>query len=352
MPSLDMTSLTFPSHFLHHEDIVTGETRVFGRREVTQDEIIAFARTYDPQPMHLDEAAAKATIAGGLCASGFHTCAILMRMMCDGLILTSASLGSPGVDEMRWLKPVRPGDTLTGRVTWLEKRVLASRPGVGISKSFFELLNANGDVVATLQSNQMLALRNAAAVPAALPATARPKAAEPLKSLWDSPEAPAPSRTANFFEDRVAGEIADLGQHTFTKGDIIAFARAFDPQPFHLDEEAGRRSLFGGLSASGWHTASIFVRKLVDWRQAVETEIRAAGGRVAVWGPSPGFKDCRWLKPVLAGDTINFRNRTSALIPSKSRPDRGLVVAENQGRNQNGEIVFLITTQVLAERRT
>ena len=350
-----MTSMTFPSHFVHHEDIITGATRAFGRYEITKEQIFAFARTFDPQPMHLDEVAARASIAGGLCASGFHTCAILMRMMCDGVILTSASLGSPGVDEVRWLKPVRPGDVLSVRGTWGEKRVSASRPHVGISKSLFELLNADGDVVATLRSNQMLALRNPPKVaPPASGAAAPPKAVQRVASLWDEPaaSAPQPSRTSNYFEDRTVGELADLGQHTFERDDIIAFARAFDPQLFHLDEEVGRRSLFGGLSASGWHTASVFVRKLIDWRQAVEAEIRGAGGSVAAWGPSPGFKDCRWLKPVLAGDTISFRNQTSALIPLKSRPDRGLVVAENQGRNQKGEIVFLITTQVLAERST
>ena len=193
-----MTSMTFPSHFQHHEDIVTGATHVFGRYEVTKEQIFAFARTYDPQPMHLDEVAARASIAGGLCASGFHTCAVLMRMMCDGVILTSASLGSPGVDEMRWLKPVRPGDVLSVRGTWGEKRVSASRPHVGISKSLFELLNADGDVVATLRSNQMLALRHPPTVgPPLLGPAAPPKTVQRIASLWDEPaaSAPQPSRT-------------------------------------------------------------------------------------------------------------------------------------------------------------
>jgi acyl dehydratase len=347
-----MTTLQFPSHFLHFEDLVIGETRPFGMRRVSQEEIVRFAQSFDPQPMHLDDEAARNTIVGGLCASGFHTCAMFMRMMCDGYLLQSASLGSPGVDEVRWLKPVRPGDTLTGRFTPLEKRVLASRPGVGISKMTFDLLNADGQPVLTMLTNQLMALRQPGAPVAPVRGTDKAPAKAAIPSLWDAVDAPVASRTANFFEDRMIGEIAELGQHTFGKDEIIDFAREFDPQPFHLDEEAGRKSLFGGLSASGWHTASILIRQIVAYRQAVEAEMRAAGLPIAVWGPSPGFKDCRWLKPVMAGDTISYRNRTSGLIPSKSKPERGLLVSESQGRNQHGDVVFLITNQVLVQRKT
>ena len=113
---------------------------------MTKEEIIAFARAYDPQPCILDEAAAKATIVGGLCASGFHTCAMMMRMICDGLLNRVASLGSPGVDEVRWIKPVRPGDVLSARYSAQEKRDLASRPDVGIAKVLVELVDDEGEV--------------------------------------------------------------------------------------------------------------------------------------------------------------------------------------------------------------
>jgi acyl dehydratase len=345
-----MALLKFPDHYLHHEDLIVGATRTFGSRLITKDEIIAYARQFDPQPMHLDEAAAQNSLVGGLCASGFHTCSLLMRILCDDMILTSASLGSPGVDEVRWLKPVRPGDVLSARATCTEKRASASRPDVGLSKITFELLNARGEVVAVWMSNQITAMRDPPASPSVPPATdktARPK----LASLWDVTDAPAPSAIANFFEDRVIGEMTDLGSHTFGRDEIIDFARQFDPQPFHLDEEAGRKSLFGGLSASGWHTASVYVRKVVDARQAIEHSISKAFGTLAEWGPSPGFKNCLWFKPVLVGDTISFRSRTTALVPSKSRPDRGLVVSESQGRNQKGEIAFAITGQVFVQRR-
>src|SRR5262245_52420604 len=107
---------------LHHEDIEVGKPLMLGGTTVTKEAIVGFARTYDPQPIHLDEEAAKASLVGGLCASGYHTCAIMMRLLVDGLLGNAASLGSPGVDEVRWLKPVRPGTEVRLRFTPIEKR--------------------------------------------------------------------------------------------------------------------------------------------------------------------------------------------------------------------------------------
>ena len=95
---------------LYWEDLEVGRVEHFGHYEVTKEEIIEFASTYDPQAMHLDEEAAKHTVAGGLCASGFHTCAMLMRMLCDGFLVESNSMGSPGIETLKWRRPVRPGD--------------------------------------------------------------------------------------------------------------------------------------------------------------------------------------------------------------------------------------------------
>lgn len=143
------------------EDFEVGRTVAFGRHVVSKDEIIDFAREFDPQPVHLDEEVAKTTLAKGLCASGFHTCGMLMRMMCDSFVNQSSSLGSPGVDEVKWMKPVRPGDVLTGRYTVLDKRVTRSRPDVGVCKMRLEALNGDGDVVMSWVSAQFLRLRDA-----------------------------------------------------------------------------------------------------------------------------------------------------------------------------------------------
>lgn len=140
---------------LAFEDFMVGETVHLGSRTIDRDEIIAFAREFDPQPMHLDEQAARQTLLGGLCASGWHSCALLMRMICDAYLAESPGLGSPGLDEVRWLKPVFPGDTLTAKMTCREKRTSNSRPGVGICRLFYEMENQTGDCVMTWMCVQM-----------------------------------------------------------------------------------------------------------------------------------------------------------------------------------------------------
>jgi acyl dehydratase len=136
----------------YFEDFRVGEVLALGSRTVSEAEIIAFARQFDPQPFHTDPEQAEASVFGGLIASGWHTVALYMRLLCDGFIATVAvSLGSPGVDKIEWLKPVRPGDTLTGRVTILELIPSKSRPDRGTIRSLGELLNQQGEVVMTLR---------------------------------------------------------------------------------------------------------------------------------------------------------------------------------------------------------
>jgi acyl dehydratase len=147
----------------HWEDFPVGQVRAFGAMPVTRDAVLAFAGQFDPQPFHLDEEAAKASLFGGLSASGWHTCAMAMRMMCDAYLLDSASLGSPGIDHLKWLKPVYPGDTLGVRLTVLESRPMASRPGVGLIRSQWEVHNQHGDVVLTMQGWGMFRRRTPAA---------------------------------------------------------------------------------------------------------------------------------------------------------------------------------------------
>jgi acyl dehydratase len=153
---------TTPVHgepLLYWEDFREGEVREFGSTVVKQDDIVRFAAEFDPQPFHLDEAAARASMFGGLVASGWHTAAMTMRMMCDGYLHRAASLGSPGVEQLKWLLPVRPGDELRVRFTVLEARPLRSRPGVGLVKSRHEVLNQAGQVVMEMQACGMFGMR-------------------------------------------------------------------------------------------------------------------------------------------------------------------------------------------------
>lgn len=144
---------------LHYEDFTPGAVSLYGPRLVTREEIVAFAAEFDPQPMHLDEAAASGTILGGLGASGWHSCCLLMRMIADGFVLDSHSMGAPGVDEVRWLKPLRPGTQIHVRATVLDKRVSHSRPQMGFVKFLYEVLNEQDEVLSTLTSSLMIGRR-------------------------------------------------------------------------------------------------------------------------------------------------------------------------------------------------
>ena len=130
-----------------YEDFTEGLEIDLGQYDVTTDEVIEFAREFDPQPFHLDEEAAKATMLGGLSASGWHTCSMMMRMMADGYLLDSTSQGSPGVDFVKWKRPVRPGDTLHGKAKVLSARLSAKRPTLGIIKIATDLCNQNQETV-------------------------------------------------------------------------------------------------------------------------------------------------------------------------------------------------------------
>lgn len=145
----------------YYEDLDVGLVSRFGAYEVTREEVIEFAGKYDPQPFHLDDAAAAATYFGRLSASGWHTGAMAMAMMVANMKANpQAGLGSPGIDELRWIKPVYPGDTLSCQTEILEKRRSASRPEMGIFKSRISVFNQHDEVVMTMVSNGLVATRN------------------------------------------------------------------------------------------------------------------------------------------------------------------------------------------------
>ena len=140
------------SDLIYFEDVEVGSTERFGRYEVTRDEIVAYAREFDPQPFHLDEEAGRRSQFGGLIASGWHTGAMLIRMLCEHAIPGTASTGAIGFDDLKWLKPVRPGDVLSVETTVREKTVSRSRRDIGTVKIESRVLNQAGDAVMTLTS--------------------------------------------------------------------------------------------------------------------------------------------------------------------------------------------------------
>ena len=155
----------------------------------------------------------------------------------------------------------------------------------------------------------------------------------------------------SYLEDIKVGVNRELGSFTFTAQAIKDFARQFDPQPFHLDEEAGRASLFGGLAASGWHLTAVFMKLLIANAQREQAAAKARGEDIAPGGPSPGFKNMRWLKPVLAGDTLTYFTEVKATRLSASRPQWGIMEGEITAYNQRGELVFSFENAAFMPRR-
>ena len=147
---------------VYWEDLQPGQVLDLGSITPTREEIIAFATQFDPQPFHLDDEAAKASVFGGLCASGWHTCAMAMRLMVTNFLQTAASLGSPGLENVKWVKPVFPGDTLRLQHHILESRPMRSRPDVGLVRTHWEMFNQHGDQVLHMEGWGMFRRRHPA----------------------------------------------------------------------------------------------------------------------------------------------------------------------------------------------
>ncbi|MEP3048267.1 MAG: MaoC family dehydratase [Roseibium sp.] len=156
---------------------------------------------------------------------------------------------------------------------------------------------------------------------------------------------------AKFFEDSEIGDNLALGTYTFRAEDIIAFAQKYDPQPFHLSEEAAARTHFGRLCASGWHTAAVFMKLFVATSNRLRDEAIKKGETPGKLGPSPGFEDLKWIKPVFAGDTLSYQWVTTGKTESRSRPEWGLLNFDILAHNQDNVLVFSLKGTVFAERR-
>ena len=157
---------------------------------------------------------------------------------------------------------------------------------------------------------------------------------------------------ALFLDDLAVGQRFFSGSHTIDEAQIKAFAAQFDPQPFHIDEAAAAQSHFGALCASGWHTASVWMRLRILYAQREDAERIARGEPNATLGPSPGFREMKWLKPVYAGDTIRYASEVADKRLSQSRPRWGLIQVYNTGTNQKGELVLSFKSSAFVERRS
>ena len=321
------------------EDIEVGTTVRSGSIRLTRDAIIAFATEYDPQPFHLDEQVADASILGGLSASGWQTTALGMRLFYDCLVKDAASMGSPGFDEVRWSRPVRPDDDLSLLITVKAKRESASKPDRGFVEFELDMRNGADETVMIQRGPVIVQKRGAVQKGAPVPFEIATPSPEPAPPDAD------PSLTA-MFDDVVIGHESELGTQVFTPEVITAFASLYDPQYFHLDAEAAKLSHFGGLIASGWQTAAFWMKHYIAARDRSAAARAALGLPVAVGGPSPGFTSIKWLRPVHAGQAVTYRLK----ITDKRKIMRegwSLVMTENTGHLADGTIVFSFQGRML-----
>ncbi len=157
---MDVSLQNIPPEKRFLEDYTEGSVYEFGSTKVREEEIIEFARKYDPQPFHVDPDTARATNFGGVVASGWHTAAMAMRLLVENYLPRGSALGSPGVDQLRWLRPVRPGDNLSVRVTIIEARPSKSKPDRGLLRSFVEVMNQRREVVTSWRGMLVLLRRD------------------------------------------------------------------------------------------------------------------------------------------------------------------------------------------------
>ena len=148
-----------------------------------------------------------------------------------------------------------------------------------------------------------------------------------------------------YWEDVRIGGRRDLGTYTFTEEEIVRFAKKYDPQPFHVDPDAAKKSIFGGLIASGWHTAAIWMKLAIADRE------KSAAPPLLRAGVSPGYEDMRWLKPVRPGMTLKFSSEICGKVELRSRTDMGIVLTRNEARDDKGTLVFHFTGKGFVQRR-
>ncbi|NEU10887.1 MaoC family dehydratase [Methylobacterium sp. BTF04] len=320
------------------EDFTPGAVIEGGPITVTRDEIVAFAAEFDPQPFHLDEAAAEASFVGRLIGSGWQSAGFGMRMVQKHVFRGATSMGSPGILHLRWARPVFPGDTLRITVKVDSCRASNTKPDRGFVRFDLKMRNGRDETVMTQAFTVMLARRGIVPLPPRVLTLAKP---DPVIEGTDA-------ERIEFLKDAPLGARRDLGSHVFTPEAIIAFAKAYDPQVFHLDAEAARRTQFGALCASGWHTAAVWMKRLHITRER-DLAFTGLSGPTPKLGPSPGFRDMRWLVPVYAGDTIRYACSLTEARRTASRPGWGLANHHNTGINQHGVTVFEFTGSVFIE---
>ena len=322
---------------LFWEDFAVGQVMTFGQCKISREDILGFARHYDPQPFHIDEQAARLTMLKGLAASGWHVCTIFMRMLHDGLLSRCRFAGLYAIEEIKWRVPVRPGDQLSGRVVCLDTQPHSGRPGRGLCTFFCESISAHGHPVMSWRLQLEFARRDGAADNSTTP--------ESEARSSTAPRLPG-DHGIKFFEDACRGDEIMLGSYEFSPDKIVRFNETYTRQPIHPDATPGR------LSASGWHVTAIWMKQLVRYYMREAQKSRAVGRPVPLLGPSLGIKRLQWHSPVYADDVLTFSCWVERKINAVSKPGWGLLVVGADALNANNQCVTSFFSQLFLERRS
>jgi len=335
---------------IHWEDFKTGEATQFGRREVLSEDATRFGLEFDPHPVHLDETLASRMVTKGLVSSDWHSCAMLMRMLCDDYLYRTAGAGAPGLEHVKWFNWVRPGDILHAQRIPLSMRPSRSRPRIGIVRMLIDVFNQRDELVLSWLPVQLVDRR--------YPDDPFPseKTTSEIMNNHSSIRLP-PGELRGGIEafdlDERKAEVTyisedwgELGRYRFTKDDMLSFATRYNPQYFHADEERASLSLYGGLIASGWHNASIWNRLKVQRAMAqclLDERLEVVGSSVAVL-------NMKWPMPVRPDDEISYQSRVTSRRLYPEFPDWLIEVSENEGHNQQGKTVLSLTHEAWVRR--
>ena len=333
------------------EDLEVGETFEFGPYEMSAERTVGFARRFDPQPMHLDLAGGRVSPLGGLSASGWHTAAVLMRLAYDSWIRNVQGMGSPGIDKTEWPRALMAGKTVRGNGRVLAKRASRTRPHIGLVQVGVSMREPESGADVLRAVWWMFIGRSGEDAPvASVDGNGNPR--------HTTAQAPSRDRAARpelrmfHLGGAEPGKAIYLGEASASGDDMVAFAREFDPQPFHLDREAAEASLFRGLSASGWHTCALWMRTNVLARQALladlpETERLRLEHSAAI---GLGFEKLTWYRPVRPGDRLHAFMTPLESRESRSRPGWGIARWQSDMTDEHGNLVLRFHPSLLMRK--
>lgn len=318
--------------------MAAGERGQIGSLAFSRSDIVAFASEFDAQPFHLDESAAETTLLGGLAASGWHTCAVVMGLLRDVLTARGLSVEPAGVEEVIWLKPVRPGDRLSVSLLWHERTCATCGDSMG---SFPAAIEAANQLGTSVMRWRMDCLVHAAGV---------------LSGDWPPADAGCPVRKAReprvirrpgehgikFFEHVEPGDEIDLGSYAFAAAAVRDFRARYDGASSGASGDPAR--------VSPWHITAAWMHCIVRYYGHHADLLTRRGERVPMLGPAAGVKHIRWHKPVRAGDTISFRAWAERKVEIATHDDWGLLVVGAEGMNERGDAVVSFYPQMLLER--